>query len=168
MALSGYIKNFRFGSTVGSDDTATPITLTFIYEPGDFSVDNLMEGAKNTTDYKDRGDFQTLAFTDQAYPTWSNTLWATALIGAVGAGNVGIPDLLLKVGGYAAGVSTLGAGASIPWTFDIVYTLEGTDVGDSADTTLSLDDNRGTLAFSEGDPSQFSVSATCYGTYTFA
>lgn len=164
MALNSQIANFRFGKITFTDNTGSPISLELIYEPGDFSADNLMEGGKGVTDYKDRGNFQSLAYVNQEYPTWSVTAWATALVGTTGSGNIGIPDVILKAGGFAAGVSTLGAGALIPWTFDLVFALEGTDAG-GADTQLAMDDNRGVLAFAEGDPSQFTISGTCYGAY---
>ena len=168
MALPGTMKNFRHGSTSFSDATGTPLSLEVIYEPGDFSVDGLVENGTEATPYLDRGRFQFLGYTNQLFPTFSLTCWATALIGAVGAGNIGIPDLVLKVGGFAAGIGTLGDETEIPWTTDCVFTLGGTDLGDAADTTLSMDDCRLSLAFSEGDPSQVTISGTCYGAYVVA
>lgn len=165
MALPGSIKNFRHGKVFFTDNTGVPISLEILYEPGDFSVEGMVEAGTEVTDYKDRGRFQWLSYTNQLYPTWSLTCWCTALIGAAGAGNIGIPDLALKVGGFALGVGTLGSAVEIPWTTDCLFILEGTDLGDGVDTQLAMDDNRVTLGFAEGDPTQFTLAGTCYGAY---
>jgi hypothetical protein len=167
MALSGAIKNFRHGRLVFADSTGSPISMEVKHEPGDFAVDGLTELMTETTPYEDRGVFDWLSYTKRVYASFSLTAYITALLGATGAGNIGIPDVVMKLGGYAAGVSTSGAGAGIPWTTDLTYTLEGTGLGDSADGTLVMTDCRLTLGISEGDPDAFKLAGICYGSITF-
>ena len=49
---------------------------------------------------------------------------------------------------------------------NIALTIEGTDLGDTADHTITMDDCEVTMAVAEGDPNTISLSWTVYGTVT--
>lgn len=163
MPISSVIKNFRDGSLTFSDATTpTPLSLTVAYEAGDFSIDNLNEGLVDTTAYLDRGAFQTLRKTSAVFPSVSFTAHFTDLSDA---SNATLYDLARKSGYFASAVSTLGANADA-MTYKLVFTVEGTNFGDSADHTLTLNDVRVTVSVAEGDPDTYSISGTVYGAIT--
>lgn len=163
MPISSVIKNFRDGSLTFSDATTpTPLSLTVAYEAGDFSIDNLNEGLVDTTAYLDRGEFQTLRKTNRVFPSISFTAHFTDLSDA---SNATLYDLARKSGYFASAVSTLGANADA-MTYKLVFTVEGTNFGDSADHTLTLNDVRVTVSVAEGDPDTYSISGTVYGAIT--
>jgi hypothetical protein len=162
MAQSTVIKNFRDGTLTFTDNTGTPLSLTIVYEAGDFSIDNLNEGLVETTAYLDRGEFATLRKTNRVFPSFNFTAHMTDLSDAT---DKLLYDLVRKTGAWAAAVSTLGANADA-MTYKLTWTCEGTNYGDSADHTLVMNDCRITLSISEGDPNSFSVSGIVYGTIT--
>ncbi len=163
MPISSVIKNFRDGSLVFSDGTTpTPLSLTVAYEAGDFSIDGLNEGLVDTTAYLDRGEFSTLRKTNRTFPSVSFTAHFTDLSDA---SNATLYDLARKSGYFASAVSTLGANADA-MTYKLVFTVEGTNFGDSADHVLTLNDVRVTVSVAEGDPDTYNISGTVYGAIT--
>lgn len=163
MPISSVIKNFRDGLLTFSDATTpTPLSLTVAFEAGDFSIDNLNEGLVDTTAYLDRGEFQTLRKTTRVFPSVSFTAHFTDLSDA---SNATLYDLARKSGYFASAVSTLGANADA-MTYKLVFTVEGTNFGDSADHVLTINDVRVTVSVSEGDPNTYSISGTVYGAIT--
>ena len=163
MPISSVIKNFRDGTLTFSDATTpTPLSLTVAYEAGDFSIDNLNEGLVDTTAYLDRGEFQTLRKTNRVFPSVSFTAHFTDLSDA---SNATLYDLARKSGYFASAVSTLGANADA-MAYKLVFSVEGSNFGDSADHTLTLNDVRVTVSVAEGDPDTYSISGTVYGAIT--
>jgi hypothetical protein len=162
MAQSTTIKNFRDGTLTFTDNTGTPLSMSIVYEAGDFSIDNLNEGLVETTAYLDRGEFATLRKTNRVFPSFSFTAHMTDISDAT---DKLLYDLARKTGAWTSAVSTLGANADA-MTYKLTFTVEGTNFGDSADHTMVLNDCRITLSFSEGDPNSFSVSGIVYGAIT--
>jgi hypothetical protein len=78
-----------------------------------------------------------------------------------------IQDAILKKGAFSAAVSTYAASADV-YTLDLVFTIEGSDFGDSGDHTRTYEDVECSIAFSEGEPNTFTVSGTVYGAITLA
>jgi hypothetical protein len=162
MAQSTTIKNFRDGTLTFTDNTGTPLSMSIVYEAGDFSIDNLNEGLVETTAYLDRGEFATLRKTNRVFPSFSFTAHMTDLSDAT---DKLLYDLARKTGAWASAVSTLGANADA-MTYKLTWVCEGTNFGDTADHTLVMDSCRITISISEGDPNSFSVSGIVYGTIT--
>ena len=163
MALSTVIKNFTDGSLVIKDGTGTPLSLTVQFENGDFALSGLKANLRETVAYESRGRFKGVRHTTRTYPTGSfSAHFAEFSEDATGT----LGDALLKQGTkWAAAVSTSGANAEV-YTLDLTFTVEGTAHGDAADATFTLEDCECVLDYSEGDPSTFSVSFTCYGALT--
>jgi len=161
MAASTVVKNFRDGSILVEDATSpTPLSHTVVFEAGDFSVSGLMANQKEVTTYLDRGDLGSVRYTNQTFPTGSFTVHFTDL--SDGSDSL-LADALTKQGSFSSAVSTLGTNAEV-YTVKLTLTIEGTDHGDAADHTITLDDCACSVDFSEGDPNSLSVSFTCYGT----
>jgi hypothetical protein len=157
MAASTVIKNFRDGSITITDGAA--LTYTVVFESGDFSVSGLLADQKETTAYMDRGDLASLRYTNQTFPSGSfNAHFADLSDGT----DQTLVDALTQGGSWAAATSTLGANAEV-FAVKLLLTIEGTDHGDTADHTISLDDCVCSVDFAEGDPNSIAVSFTCYG-----
>jgi|APGre2960657373_1045057.scaffolds.fasta_scaffold54600_3 hypothetical protein len=165
MPISSVVKNFANGTLTLSDDTGTPITVTVQYEAGDFALSGVMQGQKEVAMYLDRGAFGSLRKTNFTPATFSFTAHMTDISDGT---NKTLPDAVNKTGAFAAGVSTLGAGADVPWTLDLLWTIEGTDSGDASDHTVTMTDCHLKIDMSEGDPNSFSISGTVYGSITLA
>ncbi len=79
--------------------------------------------------------------------------------------NVTPLDFIRKKGAYASNVSTTTALGDV-YTIDIVLTIEGTDLGDAADHTFTLEDVDCRADFAEGEPNTLTINGTIYGTIT--
>jgi hypothetical protein len=161
--ISSVVKNFRDGTiTITDGTTPTAITMTVEYEAGDFSIDGINEGLTDTTVYLDRGEFGSLRKTNRTFPTFNFSANFTDLSDAT---NKTLYDAVRKTGAFAAAVSTLGANADA-MTYRVVFTVEGTNFGDSADHVLTMADVRLSASIAEGDPDTISISGTVYGAIT--
>ena len=164
MAISTVVKNDIEGSIVLSDGTGSPVTLTVDVCRGDFSGGPFREVLNETVVIERRGQFKGLAHGPRIYPTFTFTAHMTEFTNA----SVGVlSDFLLRQGAYASNISTLGANAR-KYTLDIALTWEGTDLGDDADSTLTMTDCEIVIdSLSEAsEGNSFSISGTCYGAVT--
>lgn len=160
MAISAVAKNFRDGLITISDDTGgTPLSVSVQYENGDFSISGLMEGQAAITQYLDRGTFYSARKTTQNFPQFSFTAHFTDLADGT---DPTLFDLANKTGAWASAVSTLGTNADV-MTYDVSFTVEGTDHGDSADHVLTLADCHLSIDLAEGDPNTFTITGTVMG-----
>ena len=165
MAISSVAKNLRDGSITLSDGTGTPITITVQYENGDFSISGLRQGTTDVNKYLDRGVFFSARKVNQTFPTFS---FSSILTDLSDASEKCLVDACLKTGAFASGVSTLGANADV-WAIKTVFTIEGTDHGDTGDHVLRLNDCVITdVGISEGDPDNFSISGEVLGSITMS
>mgnify|MGYP006966871290 CR=1 FL=1 len=159
MPESTTLKNFRDGTILIEDATATPLNYTVAYEAGDFSYDI---GKDEIAVYRDRGAIASVRKTNDGTPSGSFSVHFRDLTdGTVET----LTDILDAAGAFAAGVSTLGATADV-YCVKLTFTVEGTDHGDASDHVITFDDCYCTWSFSEGDPNAVSVSWTSYGAST--
>ena len=163
MAVSTIVKNFAAGSLILKDGAGTPASLSVDFDNGDFSLSGLTKDLREVAKYERRGSLQSVAYGARTYPTGSFTAMMTQFTDS-SAGT--LADFLLKTGAFSSNVSTQGTGSGLPYTVQLVFTVEGTDFGDSADHTFTLDDCRVSLDFYEGDPDSFSVSFEVLGAIT--
>lgn len=160
MPISSKPKNHRDGTITLSDGSGSPITLTVQYEAGDFSIDNVMQSQTEVETYLDRGSFHNVRKTNFAPATFTFTATMTDLSDAT---NQCLWDAVNKKGAFASGVSR---GDTDVWLLLVGLTIEGTDFGDAADHTLTLDKCHMTIAFAEGSPNTFTINGTVYGDIT--
>ena len=163
MPTSTAIKVQQDGVITFADGTASPVTLTVPYVDGAASIDGLdydqtepiVIFAKRTFLGVRRGAHRPLTFSFTAYMAEFASATATSLL-----------DFVRFANGFSANESTLGA------EFDykcIKVTIESTAIGsDSAASSVALDDCVVEVSYAEGEPNQFSVSGTCYGTVTIS
>jgi len=162
MADSSVVKNLNDGSLIISDGTGSPIAVTVKFTSGDFSISGLKKALKETVAYQSRGVLNTVRHTARTFPTFSFTCQMAEFTSATATS---VSDAILQNGAFSSAVSTLGANADV-YTLLLAITEEGTDFGDSADPTFSLDDCECSIDFGEGDPNTFSISGTVYGAVT--
>jgi len=161
MAESTVAKTRRDGSITFSDNAGAH-TLTVAYEQGDLNLSipgptvnvYLDRGVLGATPSLRYGDDQPCTGTFSAYlRDVSDAAYATLLE-------------ILTLTGYVATdwVSTLGANGEV-FTVTMALTIEGTDHGDSADHTITLNHVVVTGSISEGDPNTVSISFIAWDLY---
>lgn len=163
MALSNVVKNqFDSGTIVIEDGTGTPLSVTVRFDQADFSISGLKQVNRGTTAYQSRATVHSIRHTAREFPTGS----FSAMVSEFSESGTGtVLDMIHGTGGHSARVSTTASSGDVI-TFDITFTMEGTDFGDSADHTFTLEDCEIAYDFAEGDPNTLSFSFTCYGAVT--
>jgi hypothetical protein len=164
MPASVIPKHFTDGSVTFKDGTGTPVTLSVPFTMGDCSISGLAQDAlgRATNAYETRGVLVGLRRGAREYPTFSMSL----MVPDVSDGsNVTPLDFIRKKGAYTSNVSTTTALGDV-YTIDIVLTIEGTDLGDAADHTFTLEDVDCRADFAEGEPNTLTINGTIYGTIT--
>tara|TARA_R100000808_G_scaffold7939_1_gene22749 strand:- start:3524 stop:4015 length:492 start_codon:yes stop_codon:yes gene_type:complete len=159
MAASVAVKVKRDGTLSLADGGGN--TYTVAYENGNVSFDG---GAKaSRVVIMDRGTIVGLRKGDDPVPTLTFDVHmrdftdgsATALV-----------DFLDKTGS-ASGNTSVGGSAYEQYMIDVTLTIEGTDLGDSADASAKANTCLATWSFAEGDPNTISVSCEVYEGFTF-
>lgn len=149
----------RFGGTI----VLTPgsgSAYTVAVEEGNLQMSGLTAGQREALLVEDRGLFQTLVEGKQVYVNFSFTARLRDLVDAADTTLVGV---CLRRGVYAAATSTLGANR--PYCVDLLWTMDGTSVGDAANHTVTLEDCRiSDVQFAEGDLNDVTITGTAYGT----
>ena len=164
MAASAVIKHFTDGSITLKDGTGTPVTLTVPFSAGDLSLSGLAQDAlgRATNAYESRGTLNSLRRGAREYPTVS---FSAHMADLSDASDRTIVDFLRKKNSYSANISTTATTGDV-YTVDIVLTIEGTDLGDATDHTITMEDVDCRIDFSEGEPNTFTINGTVYGTIT--
>ena len=166
MSISQIVKTKHDGSITISDGTAvTPKTLTIDYEAGDF---NLSIPGPSVSNFLDRGKFGTtpsLRYGDDAPITFSFTANLRDLSDAT---YITLESIITNSGYFASDwVATTGYTNStdpseIVKTVKVLWTIEGSNHGDSADHTITLNHCVLTGSLQEGDPNTVSISGTAF------
>lgn len=172
MALSTVIKNFRdLTSVTFKDGTGTPLECTPPYCQADLSLSGLGSTSANGKYYdyvaiKPRGDVASLRKTNQREPQVTITFYVADMYNTA---TNSLNNFIHRTGAtYSAAVSTTAATGDV-FTCDIVCTVEGTNHGDSADQTITLEDVEIDHDFQVSeDGNTFSVTGTVHGSITFA
>ena len=165
MAESNIVKNFRDGTLSLLDGTGTPVTYTVTIESGDLKVSgqNFTGKSYEIATYEDRGELCGLRKTTRKYPSGTFSCHFRGFTGATGSGTV--KDFLLFRNAYSGNTSTTSLGDVK--TVDIKLTIEGTDLGDSADHTTTLEDCViDAVDFEEGDPNKLTINFRVLGLIT--
>lgn len=161
MAASEVIKcQFDGGSIKGVDGTSgTALECEVKFDNADLTVSGIAPDLRNHTAYQGRGELRSLRKTDRLFLTGSFSCQVADLTEA-SAGM--FQDLVLGNAPFAARVSTSAAIGDVT-TLDLVFVFEGTDYGDAADGTFTLEDCHITFDFAMGDPNTITFNFTGYG-----
>lgn len=139
MAISQYVRTNVSGEITLTDGAATQLTLAF--DRGDLSISGLKEVLNENVRIQRRGKFVNTAHGARIFPTVSFSSWVSAFQDS-GMAPGDLITWIQRASGsaYASLESTYGSASGLPFAFDVTYTLEGTDFGDSADSTFTLHD----------------------------
>lgn len=168
MPVSTVVKNFRDGTIQLKDGTGTPVTLTASIEEGNLKLSGLTHTSKSyeRSIYEDRGEFATVRKTKRKYPQVSFSVHLTDISDAT-AGT--IIDFFLKQGQYSTNVSTLGSTTGLEYAINIILTVEGTDLGDATDHSITMSDVIcDDCSIEEGDPDTVNFSGRVLDTVDMA
>ena len=162
MAASTVIKHLYDGSiTVEDGTTPTAVSLAIPFTVGDLSLDTLQESGRGVQAYQTRGSLHSVRLAAKEFPT---VTFSAQLADLSDATDGTLVDFVLKQASYSSNVSTL-SGSDV-YAVKITLTVEGTDLGDAADHTITLDDVHCTMAIAEGEPDTVTISGTVYGAVT--
>jgi hypothetical protein len=163
MPASTILKHLRDGKlTIKDGTTPAAVTLEIPFTLGDFKLDGLSADQREVKRYKVRGTLQTLRKGEDKQPTGS---FSCALADYSDAASQTIYDFVRKEGSYTANLSTSSEMGDV-YTVDLVWTVEGTDVGDPSDHIITCEDCDIEMALAEGEPNSASFSFTVNGTVT--
>jgi hypothetical protein len=161
MSTSVAIKVQQDSTITLSDGDATPNTLVVPYVDGAASFDGLnfdqtepiVIYSKRTYLGIRRGAARPITFSFTAYMAEFTSATQTSLL-----------DFIRFSGGSGSNVST----SSTDYDFSTIkITLTVAQIGNDTSThTLVLDDCACDVSFAEGEPNQFSVSGTAYGSFS--
>jgi len=159
MALSSVPMIPRDGVITLEDATGgTTIKATITYEDGDLAWDALEEGYMSAVILKDRGMHYTMRKTEEQDLTFTFTAHATDFSDAT---EKTPQDAVMKLGASASGVSTMGSSADV-WTLKLVFTVEATNYGLSADHVATFTKCRCSISFAEGIPGKFTIKGMIF------
>jgi hypothetical protein len=125
-------------------------------------VSGLQPGGREVIAVEARGVVKSLRKGKKVFPTGSIEVYLTGLSDAT---KTTLLDFIFGTAYYSASTSTTTAMGDVR-TADIVLTIEGTDLGDSADHVLTMEDCYLSVGIKEGEPNTISGSFTCYGSYS--
>jgi hypothetical protein len=164
VAYSTIVKTKRDG-TIKFLDNGGSNTYTVEYEAGDLSLTIPGSTVVNPLDRGQFGATPSLRYGDDQPITGSFTAYLRDLTD----GSAATLEDIISQSGFVGStwVSTLGTNAEV-FTVTIEWKIEGTDHGDAADHTLTLNHCVVTGGFSEGDPDTISISFTSYDLFPTA
>lgn len=163
MAVSPVIKTSIDGSILLEDGTTpTAVSLTLPFTNGDFGATQIKKLLNESVAIEGRGKLRSVRPGARIYPQLSFTCQLSQFTAASSPGDV--LDFILAQGPYASNESTLAGGVHC---VDLTFTIEGTDLGDSADHTVTFSKVDVQFDFSESqDGNTVSITGTVYGTIT--
>jgi hypothetical protein len=163
MALNSVPMIPRDGVITLEDNTGgTTIKATITYEDGDLQWDALEEGYMSSMMFKDRGIHYAIRKTEEQDISFTFTAHATDFSDAT---EKTVQDAVLKLGAFASGVSVFGNNADA-WGLKMVFTVEATNYGASADHVATFSKCRCSVAFSEGTPGKFTIKGQIFNPST--
>lgn len=160
MASSAIVKTNMDGSLIVKDSTGA-ISCTVRMENGDFSMSERQAIQQETQVFKSRGRRIGERKGEVIYPTFTFTVMMPEF-SSLTANSVA--DAIMRKGAFAAAVSA-SAATGDTYTTNWVFKVEGTELGDTADHIITMNEVEATIAFAEGSPNTFTISGTVYGAH---
>lgn len=158
MPASTVIKQLHDGIISMSDGTGTPIILSVPFTVGDLKIQGIQETQRSVNKYEARGVLRSVRHGARTYASGSFSFMVADYSDAT---NDTAIDFLLRQNGYSGNIGTLTPDEV--YAVDIKLTVEGTDLGDSADHTIELGDCVCTVGHDEGEPNMVTVSFEILG-----
>jgi hypothetical protein len=144
------------GTIVIKDGASTPLSMTVIYEDGDFSFDNIAANQRENVEFRDRGTVYAIRQGDYINPTISFSAHATDL---TDSSAITIWQVITWSGLWASATSTMNGGKAV----DVTFTANTSAEAGGGTSSITFHGVVLTGGFSEGSPGKFSISGTVYG-----
>jgi len=157
------VKHFTDGTITLKDGTGTPRELVCAFSVGDYTLSGSKHTMRETIAYQARGVLNTLRKGAAIFATGS---FSCQLADYYDATAETVITFLKGAGGSSANVSTSTTKGDV-YTLTILISVEGTDLGDSTDHTISLADCDCTFDLAEGQPNSIAINFTVYGAHTY-
>jgi hypothetical protein len=160
---SRILKTAFDGTVSFIDATGTPLTLAIPFENGDFSASGLHPSGRAAVPIKCRGKVISVRNGESQEITGSFSCRMSEF--TAGSSKANAFDAIFKKSGtsWASAVSVFASGSE-RMMVDIKMTIEGTDIGDSGDHTITFKKCDVTFDFSESnDGDTVAINYTCYG-----
>lgn len=161
--MSTVCKTKRDGTLTISDGSATPKTLEIAFTAGDLSIDIPGPTVVNVLDRGQLGSAPCVRYGDDQPMTFS----FTAQFHEIGnAASATLADIIAQSGYVASDWTTvLNGGDGEVFAVDLLWTIEGTDHGESSDYSISLENCVLSGSISEGETDTLNISGTAYDLY---
>jgi hypothetical protein len=161
MALGSVVKQQHDCRIVVKDGAA--LTYTPSLFDGAATISNIQRKMRDVANYEVRGVHKATRHTARVYPTVTLTIQLANYAGSVdvdGAAEVATPgEVFNRLGAWAAATSTLplNRGGGDVFCVDIDVILEGTDLGEAADHSITLKAVRGTPQLVVAEPATWQI-----------
>lgn len=161
MATGSVVKQAHDCRIVIKDGAA--LTYTPSLFDGSVTISDLRRKQRDTANYEVRGVFKAKRHTGRVYPTCTLTIQAANYSGSVdvdGATETASPlDVFNRLGTWASATSTLpvNLGGGDVFTVDIEVILEGSDIGEAADHTITLNSVYGVPQLVIAEPATYQI-----------
>lgn len=147
-----------------TDNTGTPLSYVVIYEDGDFQFGPIMEGQWEVQEFKDRGVPYAVRKVEKMSIPFSFTAHATGVIGDGTTALLG--DVAAKLGVWASATSKLAATNGDAYLLQIAWSGERSDLGATADSSVTFKYAHLKLSFAEGIPGKMSIEGIAFALST--
>lgn len=135
-AESTYVKANTHGSITLSDATGTPVTKTLAYDKGDLSISGLRSKLNAVNHVQRRGRYVSSHHGERTFPAVSLSCFLPNVVGSTSSAPGSVLEFLTMLGAYAGNTNPLGTGR--PAACKLALTIEGTNFGDTADESVTL------------------------------
>ena len=166
MATGSVVKQQHDCTIVVKDGAA--LTYTPSLFDGSVTISNIQRKMRDVATYEVRGVHKATRHTDRVYSTFTLTIQAANYAGSVdvdGASETATPaEVFNRLGTWAAATSTLpvNRGGGDVFCVDVEIRLEGTDLGESSDHTITAKAVRGVPQIVVGTPATWQVECVAY------
>ena len=160
MAYSSVVKTLRDGQILIKDGTGTPKTITVAFEQGDLTLNIPGPEVLVFLDRNRLGTTPSLRYGKEQPVTGSFSAYFKDNVEA----GVDTLEAALLLGMPTGWVSTLGSSAEVQ-TVSLVWTIEGSDHGDTSDNVITLNHCTISGSITEGDPLVMNFSFVAHDQY---
>ena len=170
MATGSVVKQQHDCRIVIKDGAA--LTYTPSLFDGAVTISNIQRKLRERVNYEVRGVHKARRSTGRVYPTFTLTIQLANYAGSVdvdGASETATPaEVFNRLGTWSAATSTLpvNRGGGDVFCVDVEIILEGTDLGEAADHTITAKAVDGVVQAVVGEPATWQIECTCIDGFT--
>lgn len=166
MATGSVVKQAHDCTVVITDGAALSYTGSLF--DGNITISNMQRKQREVATYEVRGELKAVRHTGRVYPTFTLTFQAANYTGSVdvdGSSEDASPsDVFNRLGTWASATSTLpvNKGGGDVFCLDVEVRLEGTDLGEGSDHTITAHSVHGVPQLVVAEPATWQIECTVY------